>query len=105
MAKSRKKLKKLKKKGDKLERVLRPIVEGQLAAYADAHPVLVDAVDWFKPRLDKRTTFINSGAKRILRDLLSLDTRRRLILAIADQKVAVNAGQEEVVHELGLPQG
>ncbi len=56
---------------DELERVIRPIVEGQIRGFLKEHPVIVEAVDWYRPRDDKAVTFINSLAKRIVRDLTS----------------------------------
>lgn len=68
---------------DALEAIIRPIVEGQLRSFTHDHPEVIDAVDWYKPRADKRTTFVNSVGKRILRDLLCSETRMRLGAAIA----------------------
>jgi hypothetical protein len=67
---------------DPLEKVLRPIVEGQVRSFANDHPEVVAAVDWYKPRVDKKTTFVNSLSKRIIRDLLCAETRVRLIDAL-----------------------
>lgn len=61
-----------------LERVIRPIVEGQIRGFLKEHPVIVAAVDWYKPRDDKATTFINSLSKRIVRDLTCGTTTARL---------------------------
>ena len=69
---------------DPLEQVIRPIVEGQIRSFTYDHPEVVEAVKWFKPRDDKRVTFINSVAKRILRDLLCPDTRARLAAALVE---------------------
>jgi hypothetical protein len=46
-----------------LERIIRPIVEGQIRGFLKEHPKLVDAVDWYKPRKDKAQTFVGSLAK------------------------------------------
>lgn len=67
---------------DPLERVLRPVVEGQLRSLIRDHPSILTGVDWYQGRKDKETTFVNSAAKRILRDLLCSDTRVRLVAAI-----------------------
>lgn len=67
---------------DELERVLRPIVEGQLRSFCHDHPEIAKAVNWYKPRPDKVQTFVNSVAKRILMDLLCADTRVRLVAAL-----------------------
>lgn len=67
---------------DALEKVIRPIVEGQIRGFLKEHPNLVDAVDWYKPRDDKATTFINSLSKRIIRDLLCSIVRARMAAAL-----------------------
>jgi hypothetical protein len=67
---------------DPLEAVLRPIVEGQVRSFANDHPEVVEAVNWFKPRADKKQTFVNSVSKRIIRDLLCSETRVRLVQAL-----------------------
>lgn len=70
---------------DPLEEVIRPIVEGQLRSFANDHPECVEAVNWFKPRTDKKLTFVNSVSKRIIRDLLCADTRMRLVRALKSE--------------------
>lgn len=67
-----------------LERVVRPIVEGQIRGFLKEHPVIVAAVDWYKPRDDKAQTFINSLAKRIVRDLTCGTTAARLAAALLE---------------------
>jgi hypothetical protein len=67
---------------DKLEKIIRPIVEGQIRGFLKEHPPIVEAVDWYKPRKDKETTFINSLAKRIVRDLVCPTSRARLAEAL-----------------------
>ena len=63
----------------KLERIVRPIVEGQIRGFLKEHPEIIESVTWFKPRAhDKATTFTNSLAKRIVRDLVCDATRARL---------------------------
>lgn len=61
-----------------LEKVIRPIVEGQIRGFAKEHPKIVEAVDWYKPRADKAQTLINSLAKRIVRDLVCDANKGRL---------------------------
>lgn len=69
---------------DALERVIRPIVEGQIRGFAKEHPECVEAVNWFKPRRDKQITFVNSLAKRIVRDLLCPISRARIEAALLE---------------------
>jgi hypothetical protein len=61
-----------------LERVIRPIVEGQIRGFLKEHPSVVGAVNWYKPRADKARTFTNSLSKRIVRDLTCEKTAARL---------------------------
>lgn len=63
---------------DPLERVIRPIVEGQIRGFIKEHPSILGGVNWFKPRLDKATTLTNSLAKRIVCDLLCKESRKRI---------------------------
>lgn len=67
-----------------LERVVRPIVEGQIRSFINDHPEVASSVDWYKPRQDKAQTFVNSLSKRIIRDLLCKETRARLIAALLE---------------------
>lgn len=67
---------------DALERVIRPIVEGQIRGFLKEHPKIAEAVDWYKPRADKATTFTNSLSKRIVLDLLCSNTAGRLRAAL-----------------------
>jgi hypothetical protein len=69
---------------DPLERIIRPIVEGQIRSFLNDHPHVVESVTWYKPRADKKTTMVNSLAKRIVRDLLCPETRVRLISAVLE---------------------
>lgn len=69
---------------DALEKIIRPIVEGQIRGFLKEHPPIVEAVDWFKPRSDKAVTFVNSLSKRITRDLLCPITRARLAAALLE---------------------
>lgn len=67
---------------DALERVIRPIVEGQLRSFVSDHPEVLGAVTWFKPSRNLAETFVNSIAKRVVNDLLSASTRGRLMAAM-----------------------
>jgi hypothetical protein len=69
---------------EELERIVRPIVEGQIRGFLKEHPRLVDAVDWYKPRTDKAMTFVNSLSKRIVRDLTCGMTAARLAAALLE---------------------
>lgn len=66
-----------------VEKIIRPIVEGQIRGFLKEHPPIVEAVDWYKPRKDKALTFTNSLAKRIVRDLTCPTVRARLAEAFA----------------------
>ena len=66
-----------------LERIIRPIVEGQIKGFLKEHPKIVDAVDWYKPRTDKSVTFVNSLSKRIVRDLTCGTVSARLATALS----------------------
>lgn len=67
---------------DPLEKVIRPIVEGQIRGFLKEHPSVVEAVDWYKPRTDKAVTFINSLSKRIVRDLTCASSSARIRAAL-----------------------
>jgi len=67
-----------------LERIIQPIVEGQIKGFLKEHPKIVEAVDWYKPRDDKAQTFINSLSKRIVRDLTCEMSIARLAAAILE---------------------
>ena len=70
---------------DPLEKIIRPIVEGQIRGFLKEHPEILDRVNWFKPRAhDRATTFTNSLAKRIVRDLVCATTRARLETALLE---------------------
>lgn len=71
-----------------LERIVRPIVEGQIRGFLKEHPVVVAAVDWYKPRKSKEDTFVNSLAKRIVRDLVCPMNRARLAAALVEGELA-----------------
>lgn len=70
-----------------LERIIRPIVEGQICGFLKEHPPIVEAVDWYKPRADKTTTFVNSLSKRIVRDLTCATSRARLKAALLERDI------------------
>jgi hypothetical protein len=76
---------------DPLEKIIRPIVEGQIRGFIKEHPVVLSAVDWYKPRQDKTETFVNSMAKRIVRDLTCPLTRARLESALCQAFSAASA--------------
>lgn len=81
------------KKRAALEAIIRPIVEGQIRGFLKEHPKLVEAVDWYKPRKDKATTFTNSLSKRIVRDLTCGTSAARLERALLE----FGLGREPVV--------
>ncbi len=69
-----------------LERIIRPIVEGQLRTYGNAHPGLVESVDWGQHKgCTKLDAFVNSGSKRITNALLCDETIARLRSALSGQ--------------------
>jgi hypothetical protein len=71
------------KYADKLEQVIRPIVEGQLRGFIKEHPEILAGVTWYKgAKHDPSTTFVNSIAKRITRDLLCPSSRARMAAAL-----------------------
>ena len=72
-----------------LEKVVRPIVEGQVRGFLKEHPSVVEAVDWFKPGRagivhDKAKIFVGSLAKRIVRDLTCGTSTARLAAALLE---------------------
>jgi hypothetical protein len=69
---------------DPLEKVIQPIVEGQIRGFIKEHPSILDGVDWYKRRPNKAVTLTNSLAKRIVRDLLCPTTRARLVTALLE---------------------
>lgn len=89
---------------DALERVIRPIVEGQIRGFLKEHPAIVEAVDWYKPRKDKALTFTNSLAKRIVLDLTCDLTRERIETAmfeIWESGLELSAGPDGA--HVGIP--
>lgn len=87
---------------DPLEQVIRPIVEGQIRSFTYDHPEVVEAVKWYKPRPDKRVTFVNSLAKRIVRDLLCPTTRERLAAVLVGVRSCENRQEGEADTANGL---
>jgi hypothetical protein len=79
---------------DPLEKIVRPIVEGQIRGFLKEHPAVLNSVDWYKKRTDKATTFTNSLAKRITLDLLCDDTRRRIEDAFLERWELEQSGVE-----------
>lgn len=73
---------------DQLETIIRPIVEGQIRSFINDHPEVAEAVNWYKPRLDKAETLVGSLSKRICRDLLCASNRARLEAALVDDTAA-----------------
>jgi hypothetical protein len=67
-----------------LEAIIRPIVEGQIRGFLKEHPSVLQGVDWYKRRTDKATTFTNSLAKRIIRDLTCGNVAARLETALLE---------------------
>jgi hypothetical protein len=67
-----------------VEKVIRPIVEGQLRGFLKEHPEILNCVDWYKPRKDKTDTFVGSIAKRIVRDLTCDNSLARLRAALLE---------------------
>lgn len=91
---------------DALERVVRPIVEGQIRGFLKEHPSIVNAVDWYKCRPDKATTFVNSLGKRITLDLLCPLTRERIegaLFEIWESEVAPSTASDG--HHAGTAAG
>lgn len=77
---------------DPLEKVIRPIVEGQIRGFLKEHPSIVAGVNWYKRRADKATTLTNSLAKRITLDLLCPLTRQRIEAALFEIWETENSG-------------
>lgn len=76
-----------------IEKIIRPIVEGQVRGFAKEHPALVEAVDWYNKtdrdgrRLkSKQDTFVDSLAKRIVRDLTCGRNSARLAAALLERR-------------------
>jgi hypothetical protein len=86
-----------------LEKIIRPIVEGQIRGFLKEHPALIEAVDWYKPRTDKATTFVNSLSKRIVRDLVCGTSSARMMEALLEWRAA--APQKSAVEVLAAADG
>jgi hypothetical protein len=71
-----------------LEAIIRPIVEGQIRGFLKEHPVIIDAVDWYKPRTDKAKTLTSSLSKRIVRDLACGITSARMAAVLVERPTA-----------------
>lgn len=70
---------------DPLEAVIRPIVEGQLRGFVKEHPGVLNGVTWYKGKKHgQAATFVNSVAKRVVRDLLCKENRDRIEQAFFD---------------------
>lgn len=64
---------------DPLERVIRPIVEGQVRGFAKEHPGVLNGVTWYKGKKHGvLATFVNSLSKRVVRDLVCEENRQRI---------------------------
>jgi hypothetical protein len=91
---------------DPLEKIIRPIVEGQIRGFLKEHPAVLANVDWYKKRTDKATTFTNSLAKRITRDLLCDETRSRIEDAFMErwelEKSGVEFASAPAVTDVGI---
>jgi hypothetical protein len=85
---------------DPLEKIIRPIVEGQIRGFLLEHPAVVEAVDWYKPRQDKSVTFVNSLSKRIVRDLTCPMVRARLSAALLE--LVAEAPQKSSMESVAL---
>lgn len=71
---------------NELEKIIRPIVEGQIRDFLHHHPKVLDGVDWYKPRKNKAETFVNSLSKRIVRDLTCETSLARLRAALLEPR-------------------
>lgn len=70
---------------DKLAKVIRPIVEGQIRSFIHSHPNIITGVDWRYSQATPSEALVASIAKRIVRELLSDQTRVRLSAAIGTE--------------------
>jgi hypothetical protein len=53
-----------------LEKIIRPIVEGQIRGFIKEHPSILKGVDWYRVKgRDPAQSLIGSLSKRIVRDL------------------------------------
>ncbi len=64
---------------DPLEKVIRPIVEGQIRGFATEHPGVLNGVTWYKGKKHGvMATFVGSVSKRVVRDLVCAENRKRI---------------------------
>ena len=82
-----------------VEKIIRPIVEGQLTDFIKAHPALLNAITWFRPNPNKEEVFVNSVGKRLILDLISDETVGRLKIALLETET------ESVAHHSALTGG
>lgn len=78
-----------------LERIIRPIVDGQIMSFLHDHPVVAEACDWAWKQ-SKAETLKNSLGKRITGDLLCPQTRMRLVAAVLELSRGAAGESEEV---------
>jgi hypothetical protein len=70
---------------DRLERIIRPIVEGQIRGLVKEHPSILRGVDWYKDKSRYPTeVLVGSLSKRIVRDLTCATVRARLVAALVE---------------------
>lgn len=74
---------------DPLERVVGPVVRGQVKCFIQSHPSILEGVDWEHGGLTKEEVLINSISKRVIRDLVCPETRKRIAEAMATPTVAI----------------
>lgn len=65
-----------------IERVVRPIVEGQIRCFLKAHPAIHEAVDWKHPYESGIDAIVNSIGKRLTRELVCKNVRERIRQAL-----------------------
>jgi hypothetical protein len=70
-----------------VEKIIRPIVEGQIRDFLHHHPNVLKGVDWYAPKGGKATTFVNSLTKRIVRDLTCDKQLARLAAALLERRL------------------
>lgn len=63
---------------DDYERIVSRVVEGQITSFLLAHPEIAEAVRWRHSHKTKAEALTSSIAKRITRDLVCQQTRRRI---------------------------
>lgn len=88
---------------DPFEKVIRPIVEGQIRSFTHDHPEVLEAVNWYRSRKGpegKRITLVNSMAKRIVCDLMCPSNRKRIEEAL---RASTSAQDEDGVARATAP--